>query len=930
MILAKLFKRPWQSKDSNVRITAINDELSFTNPDDKTILLTLLNEDKNELVRRSVLLKCNDIELWYQASLHNSEKKIREFAKQQIEEMLTGEHSMSLSVEQKKQLLTQINSSSTLESWLFSESDVDLAVQIFQQLAKPQLLTSLFAKRQQSDLQLALLSTVDEQELLEKLNKRTELAEVKLAIEEKIAQIIEQQQKPKLLVKSCKLVLAKLLALKDVSDYQQVLDKQQSLIEQWQENTRQFDCLTAEQQQGFEQKFQEISQQVEKILAPKAEAFEQQKIAHALEQQKTTESENIITALAALEQSLSNSIFEHNAIDETQFHQAIIQVKNSIEQSVISEKQQQSFSNQLVNIESKLSQLPEIAASVTEATHLISKISQLSLPKDLSQAIEKESVFHQWRASFQQVKKQSHGTLPESITNAYQELSQQWQQALAPFQAEQKKLFHQVQRKLADVKRLIHSGKFNAAFGVFNKADSFYKQLSDKQQVKLARDYQFAQEKLNELSDWEHYIATPRKQALLDKVNVLVEQPCDNPLEQAEKVKSYRKQWNSLGHADDDIEQKLNHEFNQLCEQAFAPCRLYYAEQEKIRAQHLVQREALLEEIAQFSQVLEQDNINWKQLDSKLNQFNQKWRSAGEVEKSKYQALRRRFNELTTPLKTALQAFHQANIANKQQLIAQAQQCLSLDDITASVEQLKLLQEQWRTVGYCGPRYENKLWQEFRAINDQIFARRNEVNESKKQESIEQEQAITRQLDDITSSISDDSSMAELNQAISAIDKLILSVKQDHQLVKSVNQQLVTHKLQLQQQVTKQQQAQKELELNTVFTLLEHCNGQFQPEQLNDLSRSWAKRLSAIPDQEADQRLRTDKTIMIEILAGVDSPAADKDRRLALQVELMQTQMNSGQSLAVFDVFEQWLNLGQITAQDKPLLVRIKQVLLNI
>ena len=53
---------------------------------------------------------------------------------------------------------------------------------------------------------------------------------------------------------------------------------------------------------------------------------------------------------------------------------------------------------------------------------------------------------------------------------------------------------------------------------------------------------------------------------------------------------------------------------------------------------------------------------------------------------------------------------------------------LAEEDIYAAVSQVKLLQSQWRDTGYAGSKIENKLWQNFRKINDEIFSKREQQN----------------------------------------------------------------------------------------------------------------------------------------------------------------------------------------------------------
>ncbi len=929
MIFSKFFKPAWQSKDVNTRIAAVNDELNTSNNEDLIILNQLLANDNNELVRRAVLLKLNSFEHWLKASTDNSNKKIREYAQQQVEAIVLEQHEIKLSSSEKTKFLASSNKTSLLEAWLNNEQNSELALSIFKKLAKPQLLPSVFAHKQQADFQLKLLEEVNSIEMLERLSKKSRIAEVNQAINEKIAKITEQQQKPGKVTKQTQLILAKLLALKDISQYAEMLARKAKIIDDWQQVSSEFNYLSDRQRQEFIDKYQTINQQLEKIFAPKAEAFEQQKIVEHLEKQRITQADTIDRQIKESEQTLSNSIFEHNSIDETAFNQAIELITQHIVDSVLDEKQKSNYLAQCQQLQRRLQQLPVIAESVTDATHLISKISQLALPQKLAELNEKESQYLTWCKNFNQVKDKADGALPDSIVQAYQEIVKQWQQALKPLQQAQQKHFSQTQRKLSDVKRLIHSGKFNAAFGVFKKAQHLYQSLNEKQQTRLQRDYQFAQEKISELSDWEHYIATPRKQELLAQVKQLVEQPCDNPVDQAAQVKKYRKQWNLLGHAEDDQEQALNEEFNQLSEQAFAPCRLYYAEQEKLRDQHLVVRENIIKQVRDFNLQLSVDNVNWKAFDAKLNQFKQQWRDAGEVERTKYQALNSEFHGLLKPAKTALYQHYQKNVGDKQALITKANQQLSNSDITDAAAQLKQLQQQWRDIGYCGPKQENKLWQEFRAINDQVFQRRATIYEDQKQELAELEHGYFNDLEKIVADSELAKTAEHLTQSLSHLHALQETVAQSDNHFKAINNSINQQIKQVESKLAKQKKLAKQQVFECLFDTLSQMAGQeVDNTAFSSLPKNWQKRVNNMPAADADHQLRHQQTIALEILAGVESPKADQQQRLSLQVQLMQDQMTSGQNINLEQTFIDWLMLGQLTEQDLPLLNRIKPILM--
>ena len=113
-------KNKWQHKDSNVRIAAINEELDVNNSENKATLLSLLNDDNNELVRRAVLLKLDSLDDYYSASITNNNKVVQEFSHTKIQDILAGTHAIRLTVDQKKNFLSLLISTQIVNQmgWL--------------------------------------------------------------------------------------------------------------------------------------------------------------------------------------------------------------------------------------------------------------------------------------------------------------------------------------------------------------------------------------------------------------------------------------------------------------------------------------------------------------------------------------------------------------------------------------------------------------------------------------------------------------------------------------------------------------------------------------------------------------------------------------------------------------------------------------------
>ena len=953
MIFSKLFKtkNKWQHKDATVRITAINDELSADNSEQLAILMDLIKQDSSDLVRRAALIKVGTLECYLAASQNNDQIKVKQFAAKQVHDILTTNHNVVISAQQKQTLLSQqettpLLGTALLEAWLAHEQDSAIMISLYQQISARKttthLLTHSFSQKQNPEFQAYIINQVDDAKILEKLSKKACNDVLAQQVQDKLNAIQSAIEKPQKLEKQIQLTLAKLQALKDVGDYGVYKNRKAQLINEWQALATDFDIFTEEKSATFSEKYQSILTHLEKLFIAKAENYQQQIIADKLSHDKQQDKKDFTQQLNHISQSITTAVFSSDNFDEESFKELLRNLTSNIKASVLNKDEQQVFIVQVVQLTKRLNEIPEIAESVSQATHLISKISQLTLPKSLDELNDRHQTYNDWLKSWRVIEKKTAGILPESIVQAQKEIVATWQGGLKTLQSQQKELFFQHKKKLQDIKRLLNNGKYKVCFGLFKGVKETIHQLSVQQYQQLQRDFDQVSEKMVELSDWEHYIATPRKQELLVAIQELIDTPLDNPNEQAAKVKAYRGTWNSLGHADEDVDKQLNEQFNQRCEQAFAPCRLFYAEQDKMRLQHLDQRQKILAKaelfVTQLNDAQESDKPDFKQLDGQLNNLQQQWNNAGEVDRNQYKKLQLKFKNAIAPIKSAISVFHASNTAAKQALIVEAEGLLENEDVLAAIDSAKQLQQSWREVGFAGNHQENQLWQKFRQVNDELFGKRQQFKSEQQAMLSTQQQLFTDKVVIIETSLNavtpDDD-----KQVLQAIEQQAEALLQDviasRPVIKSVAARIEKIVKKVAQQIKSKTAAKEQQTWSNLFELMSiHAQHSQDLAALqtstvfNNMSSFWQKRFQEHVKltKEAQINARFDKTLEIEILSKSDSPVELAEQRMKVQVQLMQEQMQSGTEIDLSKLLVDWLMLGSLVESDLPLIERLKTI----
>ncbi|WP_286232417.1 DUF349 domain-containing protein [Thalassotalea sediminis] len=927
MIFDRFFKENWQHKDANIRIKAIANDLSVEDQKQRSILQSLVTQDASELVRRAALLKLNDLEIYIAAAHSNDQNKIRKFASEQLEQQLINNSSFSLTTAEKQNLINDERlTKGLLEQWLKHEVEPALVLSLFNRIDKPQLLLNTFKKHPHRDVQRGLLTDSLSKEQLEKLSKFACNDEIEQHIQTLINTINEQLEKPIKVEKAAQLLLAKYLALKEEKSYQGYLDKQQQYVEQWRKQLESFSCLSSQQKDTLLAKYQDITEQVERAQAANAEAYQQQKIQAQLAEERKAQQRNIEEQISKLEQQLHHLILNESTEHTEALTTEIKNIEALLLQTNLKKNVQDTLLKSVSRIKSTLPLIPEIIDANAQATQIVTSFAQKSLPETLAQHDDLAPQFKVWQEKWQQCEKIANHYIPASIKEAYVEINNRWQQSMAPFKKQRANDFKDTQRKLNDTKRLITDGKYNTAFGVFKGAKQTFEQLLPEQQARLVKLYDSIEQQLDELNDWEHYVSTPKKQALLCKMEQLAEKPLDNPKSQADKVKEYRQQWNRLGHAEDELESDLNNQFNIFCEKAFAPCRQYFAEQEALRAENYNLRIELVEQAKRLVEESDDNQPIESHIASSLRKLEQKWRQACEVERDKYRPLAQTFKNTLAPLKKQLGVQYEENGAAKRSIIEKANLLLASEDSVHAAKEAIALQEAWKKIGFCGNAMENKLWQRFRTINDEIFANRAEVTAKKEQQLQEQSAQFEQQINTILNELNTDDLVA-VKQSINQLNALRQQIEVQKDLPKTIVAKIDKQLSSLQANIIKINNVQRQQQWENLFELLTELakGAEFSEDKMFALPKRWQKQVAACVSSKTRNALaRVEKTIAIEILAELPSPDTDAEQRLAIQVALMQTQMTTKASLNIEQVFNEWLEQGNLAIEDCALLARIK------
>lgn len=904
MIFKRWFKPKWQHENPSVRQLAIA-ELDHKTPEQKEILHELAFNDGTEAVRRAALERLNEFSLWWQASKHESADRLKQFAEQQLVQMLLENR---VSAQLKQQFIAECHRSSVLEKLAVCETDAELKLMLLLRLQRQDLYLSAL-----SDVVLSigqkqqLIARISDDKALEKASRNCSV-ELLPILQHELAQRTEQKQKPEKVRKQLVLLLARLNAVREKSDIAQAQQQWHELQQQWLQLEPELSTLPAEEASEGHGKYQRIVQLTEAYFAPRLAvlAAEQARQQHQAQQQKL--SLQFGQQLHVLQQDLGQLIAAGELDAASALQQPFETLQAQIQAEQLDDQIRRQLEHNAAQLQQQLDQIPALAESLAQAARLLAELSAQPLPEAAS-AEEAYQGFKTWQKQWLQVSRKAGALLPAQFAESYSAIAQQWRDHCEPLLLQQQKQIRQLRSKLAEFKRLHSEGRFKVLFGLWKGIQQELAELSPTQRNQLEKDVQFCADLVAELTDLQAYIATPRKQQLIAELQALIADETVSISARANQIKHARANWNSLGRADAELDEALNQQFNQLTEQAFAPCREFYAQQDQQRSQAALARQQIIANL----QAVHANPPQGRDLDTFLQQQQQAWQQSGAVGREQFSELQQAYKDAVAPLKLLQQQNYQQAAAAKQQLIAQAR-ALAEEGQGHQVEQVKQLQQQWKLVGFAGSKTDQQLWAEFRSACDAFFAKRKALRDAESAQLDAWRQQISSQLAEVSAvdltTLTEAqlrAQLQQLNQVDTADDKGLRQHQQ--QLKQNISEQLIT--LQKQSEQAQYQQ---------LFSALTQAN--VQAADLPALYR-------LVFNQQQESMSRADLTLALEWASGQPSPEELSAERQRVQMQLLSDKHNSGDSISQNQLLGRWLQHGPVQAEELGLLARVKALYLN-
>lgn len=931
MIFERLFKAKHLHSDPDTRIQAI-ESLSLDKASDKQALHELAFNDSDARVSLAALDKLNSFALWLKASETAENSRIKKRAYEKVLAEVNNPDSNLISASEFAAFVAESKNTNLLEDLLSSnrrlqENDA-LALASLLKIDKVNTTRLYFREHANQAQQLVIVNRTSDINELSKLLKFSQFDVVVAAAEKRINELKELEAKPIKLKQDATLVISKMLALKDQNDYEYIYEHRQGLVSQFETLKKSFSILDEESALILAEKYLRVGESLEKRLAAlKGEwqsANELKETTNALaeiENRFNQVKQQIDAILASIDDPslLAQSKLLSNALEDIA---SDVEDARNRPQTTAHKRHIKQIVQHIEQYRAFLIALPEAKENKVKAMALLTELEGLSeglTTQELNEALH--ALKKQWQALLSDL----NLPLPESVLSAWKTAEKKYRSTLISAFEEIKQQEKKAVGKLLTVQRMIRQGSYKPAISTFRHAKAQFEGLPEKAQRAQQKLFDELSDKVTELQELQAFIAAPRKPALLeDAMKLANEKNIDDLGERAKQVKVLRSDWNGLGKLGTEEDDELNKRFDEALEQAFAPCREHYAEQEKLRAENAKVAEQLIQ---QLSALQEQENV--ASLGRSLSALNKKWREIGVLEHDQRKRLQKDYYAAQKPIQVKLDQYYAENAEQKQQLVTRAERLNDSEDLTQAVDQAKQFQQQWKALGFAGKNIDDKLWKAFRAANDKVFAKLNEKRDEQAGEISASQKLIADILQPIHKAIdaaNDSASLAELTEQTNSA-KVHMSelppklAKIEGQKIERVLENINDKSRALDKQ-------RSEAQWDSLFTTLAAWkSGENEDVDLPDTFEQLPKRFQSLFKQSntasADRKAIT---IQAEVLHDLPSNKADEKQRKELQLQMMASKLEGNEPQTLQTLLADWVSHGPLQKEDQALLKRLKKV----
>ena len=385
---------------------------------------------------------------------------------------------------------------------------------------------------------------------------------------------------------------------------------------------------------------------------------------------------------------------------------------------------------------------------------------------------------------------------------------------------------------------------------------------------KLRHRFNFMSAQSRYFNDISSFATNPKRNEIIKEIEALIAAPLDNPKKQANEIHGLQTKRQQLDQTSKPDGREQWETFKQLTDKAWEPCAQYYEELKTVKVSNAKEREKIIEGILKYT---EEKSSRWPgliELSKYLSQTFQLWQTFAPVMDDDFIKLKSAYQNARKPINDQIREQETKNLKLKETVIEQVK-LINDEDSKVCIQKYQKLKRAYQDIGPAGKKNEPNLWKILNESADRFY-------EAEKSIANDELKIIESLAADIGK---DGFSISKTKDQIRELSKTRKS-PEFLKLQKSLKafegqqaQEIISKK------ITSYQDLPALLELDTIE------NTSIEKEIVKALIK---------PTYSGDVDKIKEAVVMMELMAGVDCPAADKAIKQKLTLEMLQNKFSQG------------------------------------
>ncbi len=750
LIFSKLFKPKWQHRRADVRKQAIRD-LEPENLEHQSILETVACQDNDPSVRCLAVTRLNQLERLQQMLREEALPDVRDAILQRYQLLLAGGGDCPLPLEQRLPCVQSLDAEEILLHLALEADSNTLREAAVERISSPAELEQIALNGPTSQVRQRAADKLSDPAAMERVQGalkqkdkgayriiRTKLQALRDA--EAAQQALEQQ------ARECCESLEHLARTELFPHYQAKFD---ALLQNWER-------LPAEIRAPLCPRFEAARQGCRTTLEEAARARAEAEARQALERETDEQRQQLLQELSTQAEGLAHSLSDGQPQAGIALSEARATWSRLDLVIAASPATQRTFTSRCQRVDELKTLAERYAGLKDELEALLANAEAPPATTDADepgsdtppQAAQAPSAAARIR-DLDRLRQRlnwpgdlPHPPLLQQLDELRSALSRQSNTRNAPSASPTAPPQQALKKQLEDLDTLLKEGEARSALHLHRQLQPLF--AENRVPASLQTRFKALHARALELKSWQQYAIVPKKEELCERMEALIGSPLP-PASLADSIKALQQAWKELENQDSEHQQHLWHRFKQASDQAYEPCKAYFAELSEQRLENLKKRETLCEQLQIFIDGTDWSQPDWALVEQVQRTAKQEWRGYSPVNRKPGQALQERFNAQLAQIDGHLKQEFQRNAERKRTLAEAAEQLLTQDDLHQATETAKQLQQQWKVVGKTFRKPERELWGRFRSACNTLFDRRKQQWQAR-QEAQSAQLAIAHQL----------------------------------------------------------------------------------------------------------------------------------------------------------------------------------------